>query len=80
MPSIADRDPGKAVPRGDRRLDPRPGSVDLHADWAVPALWIFLLSYLVLAGITWSVYLRSRLAKEMRTRPGGSPNLAGAAT
>jgi MFS transporter, NNP family, nitrate/nitrite transporter len=50
-----------------------------HADWAVPALWIFLLSYLVLAAVTWSVYLRSRLAREMATRPGGAPKLAGAA-
>jgi NNP family nitrate/nitrite transporter-like MFS transporter len=29
-----------------------------HADWAVPALWVFLGSYLVFAGVTWFVYLR----------------------
>jgi MFS transporter, NNP family, nitrate/nitrite transporter len=30
-----------------------------HADWSVPALWAFLGSYLVFAGITWFFYLRS---------------------
>jgi NNP family nitrate/nitrite transporter-like MFS transporter len=29
-----------------------------HADWSVPALWVFLGSYLVLAAVTWAVYLR----------------------
>jgi NNP family nitrate/nitrite transporter-like MFS transporter len=29
-----------------------------HADWSVPALWVFLVSYLVLATVTWAVYLR----------------------
>ena len=29
-----------------------------HADWSVPALWVFLGSYVVLAGVTWFVYLR----------------------
>jgi NNP family nitrate/nitrite transporter-like MFS transporter len=29
-----------------------------HADWSVPALWVFLASYLVLAAVTWGVYLR----------------------
>ena len=29
-----------------------------HADWSVPALRVFLVSYLVLAVITWSVYFR----------------------
>src|SRR6266851_1746748 len=33
-----------------------------HADWAVPALWVFLGSYVVLAGVTWAVYLRPRNA------------------
>jgi NNP family nitrate/nitrite transporter-like MFS transporter len=29
-----------------------------HADWSVPALWVFLGSYLVLAAVTWGTYLR----------------------
>jgi NNP family nitrate/nitrite transporter-like MFS transporter len=29
-----------------------------HADWSVPALRVFLVSYLVLATVTWAVYLR----------------------
>jgi len=29
-----------------------------HADWSVPALWVFLGSYVVLAGVTWFVFLR----------------------
>ena len=29
-----------------------------HANWSVPALWAFLGAYVVLAVITWSVYLR----------------------
>ena len=35
-----------------------------HADWSVPALWVFLGSYVVFAGVTWSVYLRPSFAKE----------------
>jgi NNP family nitrate/nitrite transporter-like MFS transporter len=31
-----------------------------HSDWSVPALWIFLGSYLIFAAVTWSVYLRRR--------------------
>jgi hypothetical protein len=52
-----------------------------HADWAVPALWIFLVSYVVFAVITWSVYVRSRFAREMTgTRTGQLPRaMAGAA-
>jgi NNP family nitrate/nitrite transporter-like MFS transporter len=30
------------------------------SDWSVPALWIFLASYLVFAAVTWTVYLRRR--------------------
>jgi NNP family nitrate/nitrite transporter-like MFS transporter len=30
-----------------------------HADWSVPALWVFLGSYLVFAATTWFVYLRA---------------------
>jgi NNP family nitrate/nitrite transporter-like MFS transporter len=29
-----------------------------HADWSVPALWVFLVSYVVFAAVTWFVYLR----------------------
>jgi MFS transporter, NNP family, nitrate/nitrite transporter len=29
-----------------------------HADWSVPALRVFLASYVVFAGVTWFVYLR----------------------
>ncbi len=38
-----------------------------HADWSVPALWVFLCSYIVFGFITWFAYLRSRLAHEMTT-------------
>jgi NNP family nitrate/nitrite transporter-like MFS transporter len=30
-----------------------------HSDWSVPALWVFLVSYLVFAAVTWFVYLRA---------------------
>ena len=30
-----------------------------HADWSVPALWVFLGSYVVFAGVTWFCYLRT---------------------
>jgi MFS transporter, NNP family, nitrate/nitrite transporter len=30
-----------------------------HADWSVPALWVFFASYLVFAATTWFVYLRA---------------------
>jgi MFS transporter, NNP family, nitrate/nitrite transporter len=33
-----------------------------HADWSVPALWVFLVSYIVFAGVTWAVYLRTSSA------------------
>ena len=29
-----------------------------HSDWSVPALWVFLGSYIVFAGVTWLVYVR----------------------
>lgn len=29
-----------------------------HSTWSVPALWIFLLSYVMFAGVTWSCYVR----------------------
>jgi NNP family nitrate/nitrite transporter-like MFS transporter len=30
-----------------------------QADWSVPALWLFLGSYVVFAGVTWFFYLRT---------------------
>jgi NNP family nitrate/nitrite transporter-like MFS transporter len=35
-----------------------------HADWSVPALWVFLGSYVVFAGVTWFFYLRKTVATE----------------
>jgi len=32
-----------------------------NADWSVPALWVFLGAYVVLAGMTWFCYLRRSL-------------------
>jgi NNP family nitrate/nitrite transporter-like MFS transporter len=33
-----------------------------HADWSIPALWVFLGSYIVFAGVTWFFYLRTSFA------------------
>ena len=33
-----------------------------HADWSIPALWVFLGAYVVLAGVTWFCYLRRSFA------------------
>jgi NNP family nitrate/nitrite transporter-like MFS transporter len=35
-----------------------------HADWSVPALWVFLSSYVVFAGVTWFCYLRTSFATD----------------
>ena len=35
-----------------------------HADWSVPALWIFLAAYGVFAGVTWFFYLRTSFAAD----------------
>jgi len=35
-----------------------------HADWSIPALWVFLAAYVVFAGITWFCYLRRSVAVE----------------
>ncbi|CAA9513020.1 MAG: Nitrate/nitrite transporter [uncultured Solirubrobacteraceae bacterium] len=35
-----------------------------NADWSVPALWVFVGSYVVFAGVTWFVYLRRSFATE----------------
>jgi NNP family nitrate/nitrite transporter-like MFS transporter len=43
-----------------------------HADWSVPALWVFLGSYVVFAAVTWFVYLRRRPVARR------SPSMAGA--
>jgi NNP family nitrate/nitrite transporter-like MFS transporter len=40
-----------------------------HANWSVPALWVFLSSYVVFGAVTWFVYLRS-------ADPAGTPTLA----
>lgn len=34
------------------------------ADWSVPALWVFLASYVVFACVTWFVYLRRSFATQ----------------
>ncbi|MBA3655095.1 MAG: MFS transporter [Actinobacteria bacterium] len=44
-----------------------------HANWSVPALGVFLASYIVFAGVTWFVYLRTTFASRVF-----SPTLAGA--
>jgi NNP family nitrate/nitrite transporter-like MFS transporter len=36
----------------------RQASLSGRPEWAIPALWVFLGSYLVFAGVTWFVYLR----------------------
>src|SRR4051794_34710877 len=33
-----------------------------HADWAIPALWIFLGAYVLFAGMTWFFYMRKSVA------------------
>lgn len=33
-----------------------------NADWSVPALWVFLVGYVVFAGTTWFCYLRRTVA------------------
>lgn len=35
-----------------------------HSAWSVPALWVFLGSYIILATLTWFVYLRTGVAHE----------------
>ncbi|HZU73085.1 MAG TPA: MFS transporter [Acidimicrobiales bacterium] len=59
---------------------PTPGAkaaiATAHADWSVPAWWTFLVSYLLLGGLTWAVYLRrSRVLEESgghRLAPAGA--------
>jgi NNP family nitrate/nitrite transporter-like MFS transporter len=33
-----------------------------HADWSVPALWVFVVSYAVFGVMTWFFYLRRSVA------------------
>jgi len=33
-----------------------------HASWSIPALWVFLVGYLVLGGVTWWCYVRGTAA------------------
>jgi NNP family nitrate/nitrite transporter-like MFS transporter len=35
-----------------------------HADWSIPALYVFLVSYVVFAAVTWFVYLRTSFATD----------------
>jgi NNP family nitrate/nitrite transporter-like MFS transporter len=35
-----------------------------HADWSIPALWVFLGAYVVFAAMTWFFYLRKSFAAE----------------
>ncbi len=35
-----------------------------HADWSIPALWVFLGAYVVFAGVTWFFYLRTSFATD----------------
>jgi len=46
-----------------------------HADWSIPALWVFLGSYIVFAGVTWVAYLRPSFRTELRTVREGEPQL-----
>jgi MFS transporter, NNP family, nitrate/nitrite transporter len=35
-----------------------------HADWSLPALWVFLSAYVVFAAMTWFFYLRTSFAAQ----------------
>jgi NNP family nitrate/nitrite transporter-like MFS transporter len=35
-----------------------------HADWSIPALWVFLGAYVLFAGMTWFFYLRRSFATD----------------
>jgi NNP family nitrate/nitrite transporter-like MFS transporter len=50
-----------------------------HADWSVPALWVFLASYLMFAATTWFVYLRSSSSyvHDEQAHTTGTPTTAG---
>lgn len=40
-----------------------------HANWSVPALAVFLVSYIVLGGLTWYAYLRASVAEHEAILP-----------
>jgi NNP family nitrate/nitrite transporter-like MFS transporter len=48
-----------------------------HADWSMPALWLFLVAYVVFAVTTWSVYVRSDLEDRALLRDVHRPAEAG---
>src|SRR5439155_7939302 len=35
---------------------------EAHADWSIPALWVFLTAYVVFASMTWFFYMRKSFA------------------
>ncbi|HVF77873.1 MAG TPA: nitrate/nitrite transporter [Solirubrobacteraceae bacterium] len=35
-----------------------------QADWSIPALWVFLIAYMVFAGMTWFFYMRTSFATD----------------
>ena len=43
-----------------------------HADWSVPALWVFFAAYFVLAGMTWFFYLNPKRTRNTSLRRGTS--------
>lgn len=47
----------------------------VHSDWSVPALWVFLGSYLVFAAVTWYVYMnKARGTRDVLTSSSGRPD------
>ncbi|MGH9122162.1 MAG: MFS transporter, partial [Acidimicrobiales bacterium] len=42
-----------------------------HSAWAAPALWVFLVAYLALGGVTWAVYQRRSVEGNLRAAPAG---------
>jgi NNP family nitrate/nitrite transporter-like MFS transporter len=48
------------------------GIASSHAAWSVPALWVFLVSYVVLGAVTWAVYLRRSEAHDLQPAPAGA--------
>jgi NNP family nitrate/nitrite transporter-like MFS transporter len=48
------------------------GIASSHAAWSVPALGVFLVSYVVLGAVTWAVYLRRSEAHDLQPAPAGA--------
>jgi NNP family nitrate/nitrite transporter-like MFS transporter len=44
----------KAAPTAAEKL----AVAQAHADWSIPALWVFVGAYVVLGAVTWFFYLR----------------------